>query len=170
MLFSDYFLDAATSQIILPVHESIIHCLSSLLQQDPSLKPISHSFLSTLLQHPTFRPAEQWIWYYNIACLLNLLQSATEEEEEAINHWFSQNDYLSQLKILSFLSESSYQASPNFLEKVESCIIQNLASIDYMSEWCCCLDHYFQFLPPKHGFSSVQLSTILSCIRICLFV
>ena len=169
-MFSDYFLDASTSTIILPVHESIIHCLSTLLQQDPSLINLSHSFLSTLLQHPSFRPAEQWIWYYNIACLLNLLQSATQQEEEAINQWFAQNDYLTQLKIMSFLSESSYHASPSFLEKIELCILQNLSSIDYMSEWCCCLDHYFNFLPPKQNYTSIQFSTILTCLISLFFI
>lgn len=164
-LFSDYFLDASYSQINLPVHDSLSRGLSILFKQYPSLVSEAHSFLSTVFRKPSFRPCEEWIWYYSLATLIRVMKESNEEEQVWLSQWYHQNDYLTQNVILSFINESKLSVSTHFSEQILTCILTNFTTIDFMSEWCCCLAESFSFLSSMSLSSlSVSFSSICSCM------
>lgn len=169
-LFSDYFLDASCSQISLPVHDALSRSLSILFKKNPSLVSEGHSFLSTLFMKPSFRPCEEWIWYYNTATMIRVMKESSEEEQGWLSQWYHQNDYLTQNVILSFINESKLSVSSHFSEQILTCILTNFTSIDFMSEWCCCLAESFSFLSSMSLSISISFSSICSCISFEPFI
>lgn len=152
-------MDTSENQLQFPVMQESLRVLSSILRENKEIACLVASTVDTLARLPEWKEGEEWIWQF---ALSNLFGSLVELNEGCLLSesllgtmigFFTSGNYPVQMvlikpfiALLRMNNELNRLLNDHHQQAIGQVVCSLLGSHNFLSEWCCALQGYFELL------------------------